>query len=159
PTSIDLTGSDVAIDGLGLGKTQISVRQKASNGLPLEASSAVHVSLKTTAGALVPPGVDIVAHRSDAETTLVSSAWGTATVTVATDSSAVSRSVTVNFAFPWLKVLLGLFGALLAGLIRILRAAPGEDSRAQILLACAVSGIVADILLALGVPIAPVAVD
>jgi hypothetical protein len=154
PTFIDVNSSDLHIDGLGLGKTSINVQQKASNGLPLVAGDVMHVALKTTGGTLAPAYADIAAGRSDGATTLMSSGWGEAIVTLG-DSAQGQHQATIDFVFPWLKVLMGLAGAAAAGILRAILAARAKEASIPAFLGCLVSGIVIDILLALGVPIAP----
>ena len=155
PAFFDLGQSEATIDGLGLGKTTISVRQRAANGDLLLASTALHCELKTTAGQLSPPYVDIPVGRSDGQTSLVSSAWGRAQISEASSLSPAAHAVTVSFAFPWLKVLLGLLGAAAAGGVRVLMAKPAKGTWLSIFLGCLASGIVIDILVALGAPLAP----
>jgi len=155
PSWFDLGTSDGAIDGLGLGKTTINVRQRAANGEPLLASSPLRVELKTTAGSLNPPYVDIASGQASGQTALVSSAWGAARVSEASSLSGTERSATVNFAFPWLKVWFGVLGAAAAGVVRMLMGKQTKHARRQTFVGCLASGVVVDIFVALGAPIAP----
>lgn len=155
PSWLELGQSDDAIDGLGLGKTTISVRQRAANGDLLPATDLLHVALKTSVGALSPPYVEIAAHHSDGETSLVSSAWGAAVVSEAGAADGAPHVANVAFKFPWLKVLFGLVGAALAGGIRVLKAARAKQSWLPTFVGCLASGIAIDILIALGAPLAP----
>jgi hypothetical protein len=158
PAWLDFGQSDAAVDGLGLGKTTISVRQRAANGDLLPANDLLHIALKTTVGALEPPFVEIAAHHSDGETSLVSSAWGHATVSEASAGDGTAHAASVAFKFPWLKVLFGLCGAAAAGGIRVFNAVRAKEPWQPTFIGCLASGIVIDILIALGAPLAPAAV-
>jgi hypothetical protein len=154
PTWFDLGPSDGAIDGFGLGKTTIGVRQRAANGEPLLAQTPLRVELKTTAGALTPPYVDIPAGQASGQTLLISAAWGAAQVSESSSLGA-ERAVSIGFSFPWLKFALGILGAASAGALRALMGKQTKQARRLSFLGCLASGIVMDILLAIGAPIAP----
>jgi len=158
PAWLEFGQSDDAIDGLGLGKTTISVRQRAANGDLLPTSDLLHVALKTSSGALSPPFVELPAHHSEGETSLVSSAWGRAVVSEASAGDDAAHAAHVDFRFPWLKVLFGLGGAAAAGGIRVFKAVRAKESWLSTFVGCLASGIVIDILIALGAPLAPAAV-
>jgi hypothetical protein len=155
PIWFDVGTSDGAIDGLGLGKTTINVRQRAANGDTLLASGPLRVDLKTTAGSLNPPYVDIAPGQASGQTSLVSSAWGAARVSEASSLAGGAHVATINFAFPWLKVWFGVLGAAAAGVVRTLMGKQTKHARRLTFVGCLASGVVVDIFVALGAPIAP----
>jgi hypothetical protein len=152
PTWIDVTASDQVIDGLGFGITTITATQHAANGMLLPVSSPLNVSLRTTRGELRPNHADIAVQHSSADVSLVSAWVGDGLVADANALDPSAHPAWIHFAFPWLKIVLGLLGAFAAGALRAWRA---QASRGLMLLTCGATGIVVDILLALGAPIAP----
>jgi hypothetical protein len=156
PTFFELGQSDASVDGFGLGKTTISVRQRAANGELLPTPAQLRVHLRTSGGFLTPSYVELPAHGATAETSLVSSTWGQAIVREANADEASHRTVTVEFTFPWLKFILGFIGAGCAGALRVFSTKRGKrQSWLPVFVGCLASGITVDILIALGAPLAP----
>jgi hypothetical protein len=156
PVFIKLGQSAASVDGFGLGNATISVSQHAANNQVLAPLSSLRVNLTTSGGFLAPPHVDLPATSAIGETSLVSATWGKATVREANADAPDASTVTVTFAFPWLKFALGLLGAACAGALRIFTAR-GKKRQAwvPVFVGCIASGITVDILVALGAPIAP----
>jgi len=155
PIQLEIGRADARVDGFGLGKTTISIRQLAANGQVWPALLPQQIPLETTDGYLTPASVQIPVHGASGETALVSRGWGQAVVTER-NASASSSKATVVFAFPWLKFLLGFFGAAVAGVLRVFASEPGKrQGWGAVFVGCLASGIVIDILVALGAPLAP----
>ncbi|HYP88698.1 MAG TPA: hypothetical protein VEQ59_11100 [Polyangiaceae bacterium] len=156
PASLELLQSEARVDGLGLGKTTIGVRQRAANQQPWPASAPLQIHLKTSRGFLTPSTVPIAAQASSGQTSLVSSGWGDAVVSDSSNADERARTVTVAFSFPWLKFLLGFLGAAVAGALRVFTTEPGKrQGWLPVFLGCLASGLTIDILVALGAPLAP----
>jgi hypothetical protein len=156
PTFIRLGQSTTSVDGFGLGQATISVSRHAANTQLLPSPSDLRVQLKTSHGFLAPSHVDLAAKNATGETSLVSSTWGEAVVTETSADVRGPSSVTVAFAFPVLKFVLGLLGAASAGALRVLtRKRAKRQAWAPVFVGCIASGITVDILVALGAPIAP----
>jgi len=156
PTFFELTQSASSVDGFGLGKATIGVSQHAANRQLLPAMSALRVGLKTSAGLLNPPHIDIAAGSAVGETSLISTGWGEARVTETGNEPARVSGVTIAFAFPAVKFALGLLGAACAGILRIFSAKrERRRSWGVTFVGCLATGITIDILVALGAPVAP----
>lgn len=155
PARLEIGRSDARVDGFGLGKTTISVRQLAANRQEWPALQAQRIQLETTSGYLTPASVQITAQSATGETALVSQGWGEAIVGQRNADGETSKAVVV-FAFPWLKFMLGFFGAAVAGALRVFTSEPGKrQGWGPVFVGCLASGIVIDILVALGAPLAP----
>ena len=156
PAQIELGQSDASVDGFGLGKTTISVRQRAANRQAWPGLVAQEVQLKTTGGVLTPPSAQIPANSATGKTELVSMGWGRATVSETNAAAEDASTATVQFVFPWLKFLLGFLGAALAGVLRVFASEQGSrQGWVPVFVGCLASGITVDILVALGAPLAP----
>lgn len=156
PVFIQLGQSALSVDGFGLGKATISASQRAANNQLLPSPSDLRVHLKTSNGFLDPPHVDLPAKSATGETSLVSSTWGKAIVSETSADVTDASNVTVTFAFPVLKFILGLLGAACAGALRVFTTKRDRRRRwAPVFIGCIASGVTIDILVALGAPIAP----
>lgn len=157
PARIEIGRADATVDGFGLGTTTISVRQVAANKQPWPALAAQQIQLQSVGGGvLVPSSVLLTANSATGETKLVSAGWGEAVVSEVNASSDGASRATVEFAFPWLKFLLGFLGAALAGVLRVFTTEPGKrQGWGPVFVGCLASGIAVDILVALGAPLAP----
>ena len=149
PVRFAVGSSERSIEGLGLGQTTISVRRLAANGELWPGLQSPGVDMTTSAGLLRPGQVQLAEKTGDGRTTLVSRGWGSTTVSAV----ASTGTVTVEFAFPWLKLILCVAAAALAGVLQVLRSA----KRAWLtgLLGSVLSGLTLPIFIALGAPFAP----
>ncbi len=151
PVSFALSVGEASIDGLGLGKTTITARRVAANGELLPGASALGVELSTSAGSLRPSRIELSEKATSGRTELVSAGFGRATVSQA----GAAGTVQVSFAFPWLKLLLGIAGAAAAGALQVLALVGPKRAWVPGLLGAVLGGLALAIVVALGAPFAP----